>query len=478
MNPYLVIKKSTQCGVSEYLIVRANGKAIKGQSVFYVLPTFDLVGRYVKNRYQKTINYTKFYRELQIATKDNNSKSSESIRLKDLGKGSIAYVGSNSTVGFTEYPADDIIIDELDECDPENIEMAWERLSHSDIRTQAKVGNPTIEGFGIDKEYNETDKKKWRVRCNCGKFIEIDWFLHIVREVEKGVYIIRDQSWEWNSDRDIYPICNFCQRPLNRKGFGEWVKEKENKKSGYEIAKLFSGKTLIIDILDRFNKGLVDPVIEKRFWNADLGKAFSPKGAKITETMLNKILGNHPNKMNEVHGIRCIGIDVGSILNVVIGELQSDSRFKIINICTLQTDVDEVKKLIKEYNVKFGIVDGLPEQYFARKLKNGIKGMFTCFYNDGKRDPLDNYKCLTVNRTASLDAVKEAIVVKNIILPRDAKGIENFYSQMTASTRVFNEKLDKGRGGFMWTEGSKDDHYFHAMNYLLLCKKLIILSNR
>jgi hypothetical protein len=76
-----------------------------------------------------------------------------------------------------------------------------------------------------------------------------------------------------------------------------------------------------------------------------------------------------------------------------------------------------------------------------------------------------------------LDAVKEAIVIKNIIYPANIGGEQEFIAQMTASTRVFNkDRKQFGKVGvYEWVEGSKADHYFLATAYCLIAKRLLIL---
>jgi phage terminase large subunit GpA-like protein len=113
-HPWTVIPKSTQCGISEWLMTTAIGNAYAGRNVFYVLPTGLLVGRFVKERFDKTIQLTPIYQQLGAADKEQGRRNAMSVTMKQLGPGTIAYVGSNSPASFTEFAADIGIIDELD----------------------------------------------------------------------------------------------------------------------------------------------------------------------------------------------------------------------------------------------------------------------------------------------------------------------------------------------------------------------------
>ncbi len=172
-SDYIVIEKSTQSGLTEWLIIKAMCKAKEGRSIFYVLPTFDLRNRFVNNRINRSIEFSPYYKNL---IRESNAGISESVSLKHIGNGSIAFVGSNSPAAFSEYPADDLIIDELDHCDQENLGMADKRLSNSTHKMIIKISNPTINDYGIDWEFKKSDKKQWFIKCECGQWINPDFF--------------------------------------------------------------------------------------------------------------------------------------------------------------------------------------------------------------------------------------------------------------------------------------------------------------
>ena len=60
-SPDKIIQKSTQGGVSEILICFAITEAEEKRSVFYVLPTYDLLHRFIRNRWEKTVAFSPYY---------------------------------------------------------------------------------------------------------------------------------------------------------------------------------------------------------------------------------------------------------------------------------------------------------------------------------------------------------------------------------------------------------------------------------
>jgi len=481
-SAYIAIMKGTQSAVSEWLHCRAISKAIMGRKMFYVLPTDRLVYRVVRNRIDMEVNFTRLYQGFAQATEaglKETYRQASSMSLKQFGLGTIAFVPSNSSPAFTEYAADEVIIDELDECDPDNLIMAWERLGASEYRMQVKVGNPTIKVDGsIADEYDQTDRKRWLVPCpSCGKETELDWFKHVVREVDEKVYVIRDKSWDWENDRDIKIICDSCGKPIDRRAPGRWQEQNKSIKSGYQISQLFASEFTIVELVDRFNKGLLNESKLQRFYNGTLGKPYTSPGSRITEELLNSCLGEHLNGQHIKVGVGIMGADVNDTVNVVVGRLLPDRTVMVTYIAEIEKDETALLSLAQAHDVKIMVLDALPEGYFVKKIKSAFRGAFACYYAGHKEDHVDKTKNIDVDRTMSLDEVRGMFASKSFSLPKDAGGIPEFYPQMTAAQRVFDPKMGK-IGAYVWREGSKPDHYHHTVNYLVLAAKIVVRNVR
>lgn len=475
------IMKSTQCGVSELLIMRSWGRAYQGFSTFYVLPTFLLKGTFVKDRYERSIEYTKYYKTVGSVEKETIAMISSSASLKHIGSGSINFVGSNTTSAFTSYSADDVVIDELDECNSENIIMAPERQGNSKDPYTIRVANPTFEGMRIDEEYSKTDMQKWFIPCtSCGEWINPDFFKNVVRDEGDNDYSIRDEEWTWGCGRDVKIYCEHCNKPFDRKVDGQWVATGTGRTRGYHINKLFSGARPISYLLERFQEGLSNDTKLQRFYNGDLGIPFSSSGARIDYTLLDECTADYsmPESTKDV----CVmGVDVGNWLHTIVGKITHDGRLQLLYIGRVK-ELSDLNELRKKYNVKCGVIDALPETRVSKKFTSLSRGFYRCFYGDTKKDALDPIKrVVTADRTTSLDETKELIVSKTIIIPRNSRTIEplvadgkgkkisEFYAHMSASIRIFDEKKNK----YFWTEGSKADHLHHALNYCVIARNLM-----
>lgn len=471
-NPYMAITKCVQVGVSEYLVVRAINTAGKGYNVIYVLPTFALKNQFVQDRVDKSIMFTKYYQSL---LRTGDKKLAESTSLKQFGEGSIIFVGSGSPVSFVSFPGDELIEDEQDQCDAENLAMAEERLARSNYRRIVKVSNPTLPKVGIDYEFVNSDQKYWHIKHECGHWVHLNFFEHIVQEIDANgkSYVLRDKDYSTELDRDIYPICDKCGKPINRLSKGEFVPANSaHHVSGYHISSIFAQMLSVKDLVNFFNEGLINDTKMQRFYNAYLGKPYIPEGSKITKDMLDECLSDHI--LTDKPQYPCVmGVDVGRVIHVRINEILPDETKRAIYI----GEVDDVKELVflyKQYKVRAAVIDALPETRLAKQFTHTFPGAFRCFFGSERRDmitPKD--KIVTVDRTQAIDNVKEDFLLKRILLPKNAASIKDYYAHIQASTRIWDEQKQKYR----WEEGGQPDHYLLSEVYANIAHKILKMVN-
>jgi hypothetical protein len=476
-----VLIKSTQSGISEYLIIEAIKKTFhEKRNVFYVMPTDKLKNQFVNTRFEQSVEYTKLYSKIFKESSYNNKS------VKQVGNASIFFAVSNSRNNFTSFPADDLIIDELDECNLENVEMANERLAFSDSPKEIRVANPTYPDLGIDYEWNKSDKKRWFLTCSCGHTFTPDFFKNVVREEKKNDFVILDKEFDFESNKDIDLICDKCYRPVNRYEKGEWIKEKASPVSGRQLNQLFSSKRKLRDIVLQFTEALPNEIKMQRFYNGTLGQAYIGRGAQINDDIISSCVSDYmlPITCKET----CvIGIDVGKRLHTVIFALTNlDGRLKmrlvfagelVFTVTKDKIDVSELVDLFSRYNIKAGLIDAAPEFRLSQMIAASFKQIWRCQYlTENPRDLLDKKtKVFKTDRTASMDAVKEQMILTNLLLPKDIDRINDFKEHLKAPIRIYQEK-ETTNGRWVWREGNKPDHYFHAVNYANIAKRLLLAT--
>jgi hypothetical protein len=244
------------------------------------------------------------------------------------------------------------------------------------------------------------------------------------------------------------------------------------------LSKLFTARTSIGELIQNFIDAEKDDTKMTRFYNADLGLAFTAPGAKITEEMLDECVRDYPQGIRPADGVCIAGIDVGTQFHIVIGHLAPGlPGIQVIDAQAVRTP-EEVIDLLKKYRVRSFVIDAMPEMRISRQIASRAGG-YRCFFSKGKKDQIANGdNTITTDRTQALDNVKAAIVTGSLRLPMNARTIPDYYAHMTASTRVFDEEGNGGEGEFKWVEGSKADHFLLSTCYLLISANLLVAGSR
>jgi len=457
-------------GVSEWAICDAFTLCDQGLGVFYVHPTQVLRSAFVKNRIDRLKEVVPYYNKRLKEFKEG----ADSAIMKHFGKGVVKFVGSNALNEFIEFPADCVIIDELDRCNQDNILYAQDRLQASKFKLIREIGNPTVEGIGIDKSFKDSDQKQWLIKCShCNEWQCLDFFINIVRQKSDSTYELLDLNWQENSNRNILVYCRSCGRVVDRTSEGEFITlQPGHKISGYQLSNLFSPTVSIKELWELFNKSLGDETIKQVFYNSRLGIAFTSSGAKLSLPLLDACMGDYANLTTSSGS--AMGIDVGAWLHVVIRDIDEKGNPRIINIGSYRT-FEELDEVMLRFNVRVGVIDAKPETRKAKEFqtKHGRK-IWLCDYftqpslHAIKRNGDD--RTIQADRTQTLDSSHAEILNKKILLPKNYKTLDKgtFVSQMCAPTRIWDEDGQR----FKWVEGEAD-HYRHAENYAWIAAQLL-----
>ena len=461
----IVVMKCVQVGVSEWLIVVALSKVKLGWSVIYTLPIESLRNTFVSNRIDKVINLVPYYRHgIKTAT-----GQADQAGLKHLWGGAIKFVGTNSESSFLEFPADIKIVDEIDKSDIDNLKMADDRLDASPHKHKRTVGNPSFKKFGIHEAYLNSDQKQWHIKCEkCDLEQPLDWFKNVVQSVSENDYVLRDKDWKPDSDRDIYVYCRQCDSVLDRLAPGNWIPQNAGHPiSGYHFNQLFSPTKTIADMWDEFIQAQSDSTKMQIFYNSRLGLPYEGVGDSITEALLRaKCMADY--LMPSTAENCTMGIDVGKKFHYRISDEPDPGKRRKVAVGWCY-NIDELSAKILQYDVKFAVIDYLPETRMSKELQARHPDIvWLCQYTAVKTG-FWNVKAdegtIQVDRTQAIDEMVAGILKGNNIIPKDFASLDNgeYLSHMEAPVRKFNEKSNPPR--YDWDEGGKADHYFHAENY-------------
>jgi len=468
----LAMEKAVQCGATELFVVSALEEAARGLRILYVQPNFDLRNKFVKDRLDRLLRSVPYYYYLLTHALGGTTMSTG---MKHFGKGLLNFVGSNTPGEFISYPADSLYIDEVDQCDVKNLELAPDRLDASDYKYDRQIGNPSIENWGIDAAYQESSQGEWIIKCDkCNEYQALDFFENVVRRTDIITFDILSKP------ENPHCVCRKCGAIIDRMKEGEWVDKLQNvEKTGRRVNQLFSANTTITKLINTYKKAVANPYKLQVFYNSKLGLPYSAEGSKLTLEMLDRAARKAPYSLKKMRPEQCnkvyIGIDVGAYYYYVIRDLLPNG-FRRLLVAGKCSSTKELVSRLERWKAKYIVIDEDPETREVERLKKVLKRMYSCKYKRGKtildlkRSGGDYRKerRVSIDRTFILDCVKEDFVRNLSLLPVEAREIGNenqeeygeYYQHLMSSTRIYVE--EKGR--FEWRESSPD-HYLHAEAY-------------
>lgn len=467
----VVVRKGTQVGASSLMVRWALHEAdVNGRTVMYVFPTQGDVFDWGDTRIAPLFE-TEF---LLNRRGDPFNKG-----LKRVGAGYVFFRGSESKRKLDSVDADAIAFDEYDTLNQANIPDAERRLSGPlSAGLIRRVGVPSLPEFGISERYDESDRRKWLVRCEnraCKSFTGRD------REAGDALLVVPDKAggWQeidfwrnvvWDEDGKFISnarrVCESCGGPLDV-GKGRWVAQQPRSSvPGFHISRLIAPGAKMDEIV-RASKRQTPYEIEV-FYNKDLGLPYIAKTARLSPEEIAAAQRDYAVVTGFAgDGLVTMGVDVASerALNVRISLHLTDETKKALWIGTVEDDneglaFDKLAHLMLRYNVSMCGIDAMPESRLARQLQAKFWGRVYLIrlMGPGVKQVLkvdDDLGEAEVRKLEALDATVEMVRRQKNLLPRPLP--EGYVSQMTANVRKVEKQEDGGVKVF-WHPTRPDDY--------------------
>lgn len=488
INPYLlpivlddnrmkIYQKPSQVGISELNIAEMFylGDTQRGNSL-YAFPTDTHIVQFVTARVIPVVRQNrKLFEKVTGAL---------NVHLIQFNHRTFYFRGAKSRKQMISVDVSNLFMDEIDEYPEQAITTLEKRLGASERPIVRKFSTPTFDGVGISKEYKfnpETlygsDERVYMVKCeHCGHWNRMDgysFFTNIIRVGDEVKFVCEKCKKEFNRfapplDSDLKPTGN-----------AEWVAKHPSSQlpHGYLLPKFASRLTNLLQVYRNVNNAET----EEEAYKSDLGIPYTPTGARITDDVIQGVI--KPYNMQNVSGIPTVmGADVRpDRLQVTIGQVLGNG-IKIIYVG--EHTWNEMPTIITRFNVRAGIVDGLPERTNAKELALKFRGkIYVAYYVDSpqlyeiktnisKRGERFKYM-IAINRTEAMINVLNAFleVPSFFKLPANIKKEAKFLKDIKNVVRVFKTQNNQKVYGFAEIG---DSDFYHSLNYLYVASKLKI----
>lgn len=468
--PRQCYKKGAQMGLTEINVFKSMHGLIFSrypQGVLYLFPTNLDVSDFSKGRFQTLIRDNP--KEVGVFVQDTDS-----VAIKRIQKAMLYLRGARATSRIEgikksssqlkSVPVDRVVFDEVDEMEPTMVDLAKERMSHSEIKEEAYLSTPSIPDYGIDKLYQASDQRVWMIRCeHCGTetCLEIE-FPECLLETASGV--IR--------------ACKKCKREIFPKN-GRWVPqypERSKDLVGWWISQLNSMYVEPGAILKAYQEpgGNIT-----EFYNSKLGMAYVQAENRLSLTDIYQCCGQDPMQVKETNPC-AMGVDVGKMLHVVVGFKSREDVYELVYFARVSS-FNDLHDIAKRFNVQCAVLDMEPETRAARKFQEAENfETFLCDYIESARGAAqwdEKAGLVKTNRTEICDTTHELFTSPGtLILPRRCDEVDEFAKECRNIAKVLEEDQETGSREYRYRKLGPD-HFRHALNYFYLAAQRIRVSD-
>jgi hypothetical protein len=407
--------------------------------------------------------------------------------LKKIGNGYVYFVGSQSVSELDSVPANALVLDEYDELAQVNIPVVERRVGAADSPMIRRIGVPTLDNYGIEREYRSTDMRRWTVKCEaCGTWQRIRWENMRYEELAPEEF----KAWR---------VCIECERAIDvRKG--EWVAEYPDRpRIGFHAPRLIVPNANLGEVV---KARLSEKEEEKRaHYNRDLAEPFETPESRLSVPAIQSCRRADIHLVESYVGFNWVtmGIDVSTTrgLHVRISEHLNEHEKRVLwvgvvdALITANPDVPDQSALraltqkMAAYKVHMACIDHLPDGLFAKAFAAAHPGrVYLIAYNTDYRaresikipKTTDTEPLVTIKRTEWITATLDLFRMQRNLLPLNEplpKGVEGKTYEEHLRNIVKQRKKDSiGREYYGYEDTGPEDFlqaevYDHAATRVL-----------
>lgn len=436
-HPYIVIEKGAQTGFTTQAIAHNLYLVdVKRRNVIYYLPTDRMANRFGPTRFDPYIDRSPYLRDRVAGT--------DQAGLKQIGTHFLYVLGLWGKSGAISIPADAITFDEVALINPENMDLAQDRIAASDLAWQRYFSVALFPEDGIDELFNQTDMRRWFVRCgSCRREapVEEDFPENMVK-----------------AEGRVLLVCPKCGNPLDVAA-GRWVAEHPDRtdRRGYRVPQLIIPGLNLDLIWSRWQKVKDKPSKRATFNRSVLSIPDSGNMQPVGPEVLRRVdeAGDYywQDRSDEITGI---GIDMGDRAHVAIATPYGLDGIRLLAL--FEIDVEDAAELVKAletpYNVGALVVDAMPYKTESKKIVRGLqraRGYIQYFKGAGLQEDEEGeddraVNVVKVDREESLDETTDlfAATPPLALLPKPRTPAEE---QVLKQVKTHLKKLVKEKVG-------------------------------
>lgn len=403
-HPDQSFEKAAQVAISTLILIKSLYVSDHlGKKVVYYFQDDNAVSDFSADRANPMIESSQYLL--------SRVRGTDRVGLKHVGPGSLFFRGLWSRGKVKSLDCDMVVLDELDEAKDENIAFAKDRLLHSDLQWVFALSQPSHPGFGIDREFNETDQHYWFIICqSCGHRNQFE-----LNFPENFIPIATNQKKLFPEGTTHYRGCSKCGSRLNMAN-GEWIAKNPSKtRRGYHLSQLYTqvkpahGPNYATRCMAQYESSKKSQNKLANFQISWLGFPFAGGSARVTPELLEFISGEYGFSYGEADCF--MGVDQGDVLTISIATFRN-GKLRFVYFEETE-DWSRLDWLMSRFGVRFCVIDAQPNKYSAKSFASRHRGhvaiqYFAQSHNMEKKELLDGkieIDAVLIDRTESIDSM-------------------------------------------------------------------------
>ena len=474
LHPELDVMKISQVGLSEIQMRKMLAALVRnpGRVGIFSMPNEAMYRRFSQSRLLPLVSEEKVFKAREGEVR--------SMSLIQLGT-SFLHVVNATEASATSTSADLVFNDEVDISDQQVLALFASRTQNSDMAIRQRFSTPTWTGFGIDATYSVSDQREYMIRCPACRRHQVPLFDHrwvcipgLTADVP--LHDLDDATITDLPLDDAYVRCFHCSAMLDLDNPDrEWVAAHPSRTQarGYRVRPFTSGRITIPYILRRLVEYRRRDYV-RGWYNTVLGEPYIDARSRLDEAAIRANFVS-PGVPDVAPGTGVyLGIDVGQVCHLVLGKEGGEGpvafEFRTIRANEI---VSEVKLIKEQYALLGGTCDRHPYTPTADELFDVTEGRIIPLEYRGEMDfrpvkqPDDTVRHWQANRTRLLDEVVRLIRRKQ--LPMMGYGAQSGVIVEHLRDMIRQEDPEKPA---TWVKLNGNDHYFHALGFLVAAYRL------
>jgi len=477
-TPFNVGMKSAQMGYTETMMnLTFFAMDIKGLNCLYALPNLKPdASVFSASRFDPALELSEHLRVMFSSVKN--------VDHKRAGAANLWIRGSKSRIGFKSIDPSLVVLDEVDEMDQDNIQLAYHRTDGQLAAQIWAISTPTIPEVGIDAMYQMSNRMRWFFTCpNCWKQTTLEF---------PECLVVRGEHINDPDVKKSHVICGLCKKEIqhsqkvkSQQETGIWIPQapEVKERDGYYINQLASCVKEPPRIAITAIEAKTKPHAEQELWNSIAGLPHVVAGARVNDDHLNACMKKARRRMDDPvppeFKIKTMGVDVGKMLHFEIDgwlfpKFGPDINFiadcEILKVGEVE-HFSQIVQLAREFKITYLVIDKQPEERAVYDVCCQFIGRAKrCHYARGVGSKKmiisadEEEHMINVNRTFWLDTSLGRIRTGRIIFPLDLPPLYRVHvKNLVKKYKTSEDNTDKDDIAIYTKTGP--DHYGHARNY-------------